>query len=444
MTKTKSYRLRIIAGISFFLFLATALFIALFQSHSLAYNDHYHRVLTSLTQLEQASQRLEQRGAYYLENAPRDFESYFRDVQVYYKNMQSDLQQFEAVLTELEQEQVNYQSGLHTIGTLGLLSQQTEDTAFVEDIRNTWKGFKAGVTDKLGSNEKEPRLEWGAEFLVEQGPILSRQITTLNDNHRVQLEHNQQLSQLILNSSLIVSGIFGLIAVVWFFYSIIMRVSRAAEACQRVANGDFGYKINNKSRDEIGLLIDAFNQLSNRSRLVLNILGGMSSAKNLSQALELLSTESQAFFHADFTGLLLPSADRQSLYLCGASPQGIFEQISHKTIPMNHNHGIARDIRQAFREKQPWRIGEIRLYSVRNANAGLLRDTSRATGCVEAVGIPLMIDNKAFGMLVFASHDKNSFQNDKVALFNNLGTSIADGLSRIRSSTERAPLKKAG
>jgi len=63
------------------------------------------------------------------------------------------------------------------------------------------------------------------------------------------------------------AGLIAILAILfWFWKQVISRIKNAAESCLRVAKGEFGTRIEDTSKDEIGAFSGAFNSLSARTR----------------------------------------------------------------------------------------------------------------------------------------------------------------------------------
>jgi len=215
----------------------------------------------------------------YAEVAPRDFESYGRDLLVYFVSLQADLDELSGAVKALQG---------------GYDSNNAETSQTIQTLAEEHAAFVVGLWEKLGDNLAEPRLEWGAAYLAEQAPLLSATAQAaeqrLADNAARHLAEATTLTRL---SWLL--GLLGIAAIgTWFWQRVARRIRHAAEGCLQVSEGEFGTRIEDHSHDELGAFSRAFNGLSSRTRVVLGVLDQLPEAASAEQAFATLWNESRA------------------------------------------------------------------------------------------------------------------------------------------------------
>lgn len=121
-------------------------------------NHANQQLLGYVKQLEVQGQAIQRRGITYAQNAPRDYGPYERDVVIFYPDFMRDLDAFETQINKVSQEANNLP---RTIAS----STSETITNSIQNLKAKWQTFKKGFEEKLGPNTKEPRLEWGADYV---------------------------------------------------------------------------------------------------------------------------------------------------------------------------------------------------------------------------------------------------------------------------------------
>jgi len=116
------------------------------------------RLVGRLVELERELSAVAQQGRNYLDHAPREYDHYFRDVEIVYPNLMTHVDSVDSSFAALALD--------------GAAWSETERAALVA----TWKEFRRGLDDQLGVDPEMPRLEWGARHVAERLPALSEQL----------------------------------------------------------------------------------------------------------------------------------------------------------------------------------------------------------------------------------------------------------------------------
>jgi methyl-accepting chemotaxis protein len=99
-------------------------------------------------------------------------------------------------------------------------------------------------------------------------------------------------AQSMMLTGVAIAAVLALIAGVWVTLSITRPISRAAYAANRMAEGDLTVRVESRSRDEAGLLLQAIGTMTEKLAQVVSEV--RSSAETLSSASEEMSATSQA------------------------------------------------------------------------------------------------------------------------------------------------------
>jgi hypothetical protein len=116
------------------------------------------RLAGRLAGLERELSALGQQGRNYLDRAPREYDHYFRDVEIVYPNLMAHVDSVDA-----------------SFASLALDAGAVSETELAPLIA-TWVDFRRGLDEQLGVDPAMPRLEWGARHVAERLPALSERL----------------------------------------------------------------------------------------------------------------------------------------------------------------------------------------------------------------------------------------------------------------------------
>ncbi|MCG8436223.1 MAG: hypothetical protein MJA83_19565, partial [Gammaproteobacteria bacterium] len=237
--KSRTYRLRIkvISGLLVFVVL-----IALQSAYVSIGLDSYRNdreVLGHVSQLELSVQQLTRKSLNYLDHAPRDYPTYYRDVAVFNNDLQNNIDTIDALVEELD---ADYRARAR--GVILELWRERGSTPqlgeAISELSRTWEDYRAGLFEKLGDNAEEPRLEWGAEFIAANQAALTGSVERVSSNFRNIIETDFQTMDQLTTLAVCLSLAFAALALVWFYFHIIKRMQRTMRACSKIARGEFG------------------------------------------------------------------------------------------------------------------------------------------------------------------------------------------------------------
>jgi len=118
-------------------------------------------------QVEGIHQQLEvlhDKAGHYLDNAPREYEAYFRDTEITDHYLRFDLD----VVTRDIEELTSIVDGQHPQNTFTHPNDELIDTLPLEELGENWSTFMTGLNDQLGVDPEMPRLEWGAQHILDE------------------------------------------------------------------------------------------------------------------------------------------------------------------------------------------------------------------------------------------------------------------------------------
>lgn len=386
-------------------------------------------LLSQVRQLQVQGQAIQRRGVTYAGNAPRDFGPYERDMIIFYPDFVRDLTAFDQNLKAVSKAATALPSGYLHAASGGLI-------ATVEKMQTGWNTFQRGFQDKLGPNPAEPRLEWGAEYVRDNQALINSLtgdlINMVDQAVQARLQKNAELT----TAAVIGAGVFLLLVVLWFYFSIVRRISLTVAGCQRVAQGDFGYQLPVQGNDELTTLAQAFNSLSARTRFVLTMLSKMHRSGSAESKITSLWTEASGYLPIKWMGLWEVDAATSSMRLLSLRAD---KPIAEATLKTLENHASTdTSLINMSREMQPTKSDKLTEYVLKTPNARFLRELVKTERLNSALLVPLTSDDGWKGLLMFVTDSPAAYTADQVELMGNLSSYMANGFAHAETGSVAA------
>ena len=371
----------------------------------------------------------------YQENAPRDYPTYFRDVRLYYQDLLHVRERVGQILEAFASGRIT--PTLHASQQAITHFELPPRTAgLARALHQRWQAFDQELETKLG-DPKEPRLEWAAEWILAQHQDLTEQAGRFLEALEQDLERRAERA-LLFGKLMLITGIALVIGILTWFYLRVLRPLRVAvRGFHTVATGDFAYRVPVPGNNEIGWLVTAFNQLTERLESLLQLLTRLQRANELDDALRILSETLPHLVPLDWVGLLVLAPDgrmqlqqaysdgrRDTLGILDFTLQGtLLQECLHSGTPLH----IA-NVGDTARMDRHYRFLEV----------------LRAHGGHEAVFMPILGNEPRVGVLVMASRHPNTYTSEHLSLLNNLSALFGTTFARTLVLTENARLAAIG
>jgi len=425
---SKKLRTQVLFGLGTFVLFVVCLVV--YQLKVLRMSELNHRILGEVDQLEVLADQFDQSSTNYQLNAPRDPETYSRDVQVFYHDIRADVTQFAERLEDIE-DQFKQNVGLAIPSSLlGLFGGH--DFATVEEVvaktRNDWTLFHADFLEQLGTSVAEPRLEWATKYIVDNAPELKQSVRTLVNEYRTFLEDQSRISETVLKLSLVLLLVLGIASLVWFYTRVTKRVGETVDACVQVANGDFGYSLKITGNDELTVLAKAFNTLSSRSQLIVNMLSDLQQSQSIEECLTAIVQASGSYLPVAWAGFIRIDPNTRQMVLNNALPPKTLDHWEHKTI--DENQKFAKQLADSLVSNEALMFNELRQYILHSPKDNFLRDLLKTTQLESLVALPLNSHQGWQGIVMFGSRSAQ-YRKDQTELLSKLGPSMALSFERL-------------
>jgi len=386
-----------------------------FSGWALALSQRDQSLVEDLRSLDAVVARFHSDAGRYLRNAPRDYPDYFRDTTIYYAQLQDDIGQIERLLGDLGSPgDAPARAPLLAVFSLG--APVAHDVRF-DELLAYWRGYRERLTEALGADRAQPRLEWAARHIVGEADgfdaridALTRQVQAIVAGH---LQRVRWIGQWGLLSLLIVAGI----GVTRLLRSLVRRLGATEQGCEQIARGDFGYQIPDRSDDELSALNMAINCVSTRMSAVLRLLDGIQRGTDLRTTAQQVRAALGAFVPVDWLGLYDHDGDACSIEL-------------REQFPELGEAGVGTAMLVEPRPQAGFVLGEA------TTTLPELAATLRAQGLLTAVVLSLPSDSGAGFTMVLAAHAADAFSDDARALLHNLAPMIAHGFEKSALSEQ--------
>lgn len=380
---------------------------------------------------------LQQQAQHYKLNAPRDFESYNRDVAVFYQQFKQELVTIGNMNTDLLNSAAKFKSS----AVLNAINSNTDtplkqSQAMLEAWALEWNSFSNNMDERLG-NPTNPRLEWGADLVLEQYEYLqqrSNELTKSIDETQTWLYDHHAIINYILLAAVLSYIIIALISLAWFVIRPIILTSRA---CEQVAAGKYGLHINVPAIGETKKLQQSFNELSATTKLVMDMLTEIHQPADAETKLQRIFESGHEALGINWIGLMAFKDD--NFELIGSAPEESRSFWRHKSVSIHKSFG--KDLLASF-DKRWLDIRELSKLALQRHDERFLREIHKNTHASHMVGHPFHCPKHNGFLLMFTTQQEGGFSPSQVELIKALVSLMSDAL--IAGLSYEPPVDKYG
>ncbi|OUR64628.1 hypothetical protein A9Q79_04825 [Methylophaga sp. 42_25_T18] len=387
-----------------------------FTIYSLKLRQHDYLILNHIGQLQVIANNLTEQSRNYVKQAPDSYDKYNRDLETYWLTLQKQTNKFNTIITELNSRELS--SGLTGEEETIYCNYDDHSQNQLKDSLKYWIIFNSNLGQQLGNDLKNPRLTWGAEFVVKHGDDLVESTQLLSIAFQRMME--AKLDKIRLFQWITVAvGLFSLFIVFFIIQRRVIRpLSAAVTGFKKVAQGNFNHQVPVLAHNELGQMAIALNHLLDRLNSIFRLTDRINQGTKLDEMLAFINEEFQTFVPLDWVGVFFTSADGKRMVLercyCEATPplkdgdtfiiKGTsFEQVLENNLPISADFG---DITHATIEEK-----------------------FATEGLQSALYLPLNIVNSDPVVMVFASA-KQSYSNEHIEFLNNIAATVSHVLEK--------------
>ncbi len=388
-----------------------------FSVFELSLRKHDYAILNLIGQLRVMAQNLVIQSSHYKKAAPRNYESYQRDLNLYHKNTQKQIKKYTEILDAFDERRLP----TNLTGQAEVINCNWDEASVYQlnkTIKN-WKNFNQGLKISIGEDSQQPRLEYAAEFIVENGNELVKRTDKLASAFQKMMELKlDSISR--FNSISIFIFIFINIGLLSIFYKKVFQpLDVTIDAFENVANGNLNKKIDVNSNNEIGELSHSFNSLTQRLSSMLRLTERIHQANNLDESLSSFHEELKLFLSIEWVGLMrcVPESDEFVM-------ERIYTDIKSEVYE-NEKFDIHEPLlHEAIKNKFPVKI------NLQKNNNSLLLSKLKKCNLLSVISIPMDCLNNDIIILVIATTKENAYQTHHMELLKNLTVQLSHGLDK--------------
>ena len=402
---------------------------------------HDYLILNLSGQLRVISQLLVSHSLSYVDNAPRNYPSYYRDVKLYQTQIQELMSRYDKIIDSFQARNLAPElfksEFLNVSGNVKPLPGITEKydpivctwnkrsrNQLVESAK-AWENFKQGFIKELGADPKEPRLEGAAQYVLYNEDSLMHASTDLSSAFRGMME--QKLHQITwLNR---ISILLSLLIAVTIFLVVYKRVFKPMDATinafQRVAQGDLTHQVEVSNTEELGRLTRSFNFLTSRLNSIFGLTDRIYQATNLDEIIRFIYEEFSLLLPIDWVAMLHMDVEQQQLLIGHIYSKD--KQALHEGDSIALEHPV---INKVFAENRVISFDdmaeELKSY---NGNDEFFAQLVRM-GMKSMIVFPLNISGEERAVLIFASREKHAYVDTHRELLGNITAQVSHAFDR--------------
>jgi response regulator RpfG family c-di-GMP phosphodiesterase/HAMP domain-containing protein len=435
----KSIKFQIITVL--FAQLTALLLIVLTTLYLLNLRQHDYLILNLVGQARILTQTMVNQSAHYLEQAPRDYASYERDLGLFNRDLTMQVESIENILSSLQQRVIRANltdpaySGysVQTTPTVPSLVAQDEPIICTWDKQSrdqmsstyqVWKEFQRGLQQALGTNINGPRLEAAAEYIQIHSQGLSDSTGNLASAFRVMMEDKMSQIHMLNKFSLLLMLLISATLVFILYKRIFRPIDNTVAGFNRVSAGDFHHQVPVHDSHEIGIMTTSFNHLTQRISTLFRLTDRINQATSLDQTLRFVYEEFPLFLPLDWVGVIRTSHNSDEYHLDRSFtshdiniseqevfqyPDSVFEQTIYRATPVSTCVDTTKQV-----------------ISKDDAFIQLLHENNMHS----VVYLPLLENALDTAVLVFAAKQPNSYTDEHMEFLGNIASQVAHSFNK--------------
>ncbi|MFO7603546.1 MAG: HD domain-containing phosphohydrolase, partial [Gammaproteobacteria bacterium] len=392
-------------------------------------------------QLRVITRNLLTQSSHYIEQAPRDYVSYYRDLGRFSKDLQMQVMSFDTIIQSLQARSITADlASIHTLlpdsatrPKVPTLTDPDETIKCTWDAPSrsqldktiaVWNQFHIGLKDTLGQDRDGPRLEAAAHYILLNEQTLTLSTAELASTFRQMME-NKLLQIKRLNQSAIVIIILISITIMVIVYRRIFRpLGRTVAGFHRVAHGDLSHQVPVYVKNEIGVIADAFNNLTRRLSTLFRLTDRINQAHTLDDTLKFVFEEFPIFLPVHWVGVLRTDRNQRDYHL----------DRSFTTEALDLNERDLFEYRHSLFEKtmvsnRPMCTCIGLAGQTTGMKDGFMQRLQQ-NGLRSVLYLPLLSNQLETAALVIATHNPNAYNADHLEFISNIASQVSHSFEK--------------
>lgn len=406
-----------------------------FAVHHIEQHREDNAVLHLAGKLQVTARQLAFQGLNYKENAPRDYDTYYRDVRLYYRDLMSHVAMYDRIIEAFLAERLPADlTGLSHPVTPML---DPEGQAAVSTLAEVWRGYRADLMEQLGDDPAEPRLEWGAEYVIANRERLEQATARMVAQMQRVVHEHLEIIDGFNRLALVVAAAITLLTLAWLYLRVLAPLRRAVQGFRRVAQGDFGHELPVTGSSELAQMTASFNALSRRLNRLFRLMDSLQRGSDLEETLSFVHREFAGVLPMDWIGAFFQSPAGDTLRLETSHGGGALQRRLPHPFPMTDGALAA-----ALASRQSVHVAD--LDGAAGALPPALLAALRGAGLGSVILLPFDGDEGLRGFLVFAAREPRTYTPEHLELLGNVAHLVTHSFAKTVQLAERARLAAIG
>lgn len=402
---------------------------------------HDYLILNLSGQLRVISQLIVNHSTAYVDNAPRDYTSYYRDVALYQQQLKTLIGRYDKIIDSFKARELApelFQNEFLSIRkeekSIPKISEQVDPITcdWNKKARNelvvaskAWDNFKQGLYRELGSDLKEPRLEAAAKYVLFNEDNLLLSATQLTSAFRNMME--QKLSQITwLNRiSIILSFLIAITIFIVVYKKVFKPMAMTVNAFQRVAQGELTHQVEVSDTEELGKLTHSFNQLTQRINSLFGLTDRIYQATSLNEIIRFVYEEFNGLLPIEWLAMLRMDVSEDKMIVVHIYSDD--EHVLHEGDVVPLSHPVIKEV-----------LSQGRVLSFDNLEKELKKYSTDDEFFINLVRMkmkslivfPLSISGDERALLVFATREENAYRTSHRELLTNITSQVSHAFDR--------------
>ncbi len=396
----------------------------------------YNTLLNITARLEHTNRQIVEAGSHYAMNAPKDIDSYKRDVMIYYQELISLITLFDQITQSFMSQ--NFAPDLTGRRTPFSPKLDPAIKIAVNSVEEIWSHYKQGLQIALGEDSTAPRLDRAADYITSQHNPLTESIDALRAqtqrlaSSQVERVYDHYILMLAAATTITLS------ILLWFVIAVLRPLKSAVNGFRKVSQGDFGYQVPTFGDNEITWITNAFNKLSSRLHAIFRLTDQIQQGSDLDDTLCFVAEQFPTLLPLDWVGALFVATDNESITLERNYRNGKRELTQHNRFSLKNTL-----LKKVLESGDPLHIPNLEHTARGNPEYQFLNHLAD-TGLRDAIFLPVTEFSPIPAVLAFATREANIYTPEHLELLTNIGNLITHSFGRTVKMQEHARLAAIG
>ena len=383
---------------------------------------HDYAILNLAAQLNQITNNLTTQSEQYKANAPRDYATYNRDLKLYANDLNNQTSRYEEIINA-------FKSRKFTYALTGLKSNLTcnwdkRSTSQLDLTIFEWESFHQGLKLSLGDDPLQPRLEYGAEFVLKNSKTLTQSTALLEQEFRAMMQRKLDNLILVIKGLLVLSAMVAISIFMLLYYRLLKPLHKSLTGISHIRNGDLQYQIQSRANNELTILNHSINALATSMNAIFTLTSHVHQAATIDETLEIVFEEFNELSPINWTGIFSVNASRSQIKLERTFSD--FSSLIKEGERFEFDGSLMADILDKEEIKIVNDITKIEQQYPHSALVVLLKKDQLKS----ALLLPLTTSFKDDSVIVFASRHINAYDERKNSLLSFIGNQLTHSFEK--------------